>query len=98
MRCCRLLLNTHCRPHVVAAAAAIAASLVEGRSSCALWHAWGMTESRLGDPSAVRYLFKRALQANPRSRYTHLAWALWERRQVGWQARPGGGGGLGVLR
>lgn len=28
-----------------------------------------------------RYLFKRALQANPRSRYTHLAWAIWERRQ-----------------
>jgi hypothetical protein len=81
--CCgivTLLLITHCCPHVAAAAAA--ASLVEGRSSCALWHAWGMTESRLGDPSAVRYLFKRALQANPRSRYTHLAWALWERRQV----------------
>lgn len=56
--------------------------LVEGRSSCALWHAWAMTESRLGDPSAVRYLFKRALQANPRSRYTHLAWAMWEREQV----------------
>lgn len=41
-----------------------------------------MTESRLGDPTAVRYLFKRALQANARSRYTHLAWAMWEREQV----------------
>lgn len=42
-----------------------------------------MTESRLGDPTAVRYLFKRALEANPRSRYAHLAWAMWEREQVG---------------
>lgn len=76
--------------------------LVEGRSSCALWHAWAMTESRLGDPSAVRYLFKRALQANPRSRYTHLAWAMWEREQVRAWVRCacvclcvcGGGGGV----
>lgn len=28
--------------------------LAEGRCSCALWHAWAMTEARLGDPSAVR--------------------------------------------
>lgn len=56
--------------------------LAEGRSSCALWHAWAMTEGRLGDPSAVRYLFKQALAANARSRYTHLAWAMWERSQV----------------
>jgi hypothetical protein len=28
--------------------------LAEGRASCALWHAWAMTEARLGDPSAVR--------------------------------------------
>jgi hypothetical protein len=86
-----LLLIINCCCHVAAAAAA--ARLVEGRSSCALWHAWGMTESRLGDPSAVRYLFKRALQANPRSRYTHLAWALWERRQVRWHGGGVGGGG-----
>ncbi|WIA17188.1 hypothetical protein OEZ85_014071 [Tetradesmus obliquus] len=55
--------------------------LAEGRCSCALWHAWAMTEARLGDPSAVRYLFKRSLEANPRSRYAHLAWAMWERQQ-----------------
>ena len=28
--------------------------LTEGRGSCALWHAWAMTEARLGDASAVR--------------------------------------------
>eukprot|EP00878_Enallax_costatus_P009184 GHUV01009601.1.p1 GENE.GHUV01009601.1~~GHUV01009601.1.p1 ORF type:complete len:573 (+),score=203.07 GHUV01009601.1:762-2480(+) len=55
--------------------------LVDGRSSCALWHAWAMTEARLGDSSAVRYLFKRSLEANPRSRYAHLAWSMWERQQ-----------------
>jgi tetratricopeptide (TPR) repeat protein len=26
-------------------------------------------------------LFKRSLEANPRSRYAHLAWAMWERQQ-----------------
>eukprot|EP00882_Tetradesmus_deserticola_P020389 GHRQ01022028.1.p1 GENE.GHRQ01022028.1~~GHRQ01022028.1.p1 ORF type:complete len:331 (+),score=89.53 GHRQ01022028.1:166-1158(+) len=29
--------------------------MAEGRASCALWHAWAMTEARLGDPSAVRW-------------------------------------------
>ena len=29
----------------------------------------------------IRYLFRMALKAFPRSRYTHLAWALWEKRQ-----------------
>ena len=52
-----------------------------GRASCALWHAWAMVEARIGDASAVRFLFKRALQANPRSRYAYLAWGMWERAQ-----------------
>lgn len=52
-----------------------------GITSHALWHAWAMVEARQGDETAVRYLFKRSLQANSKSRYTHLAWALWERRQ-----------------
>ena len=68
--------------YVASCCLSVCCRLVDGRSSCALWHAWAMTESRLGDPTAVRYLFKRALQANPRSRYTHLAWAMWERSQV----------------
>lgn len=38
-------------------------------------------EATQGDATAVRFLFKKALQANPRSRYAHLAWALWERKQ-----------------
>lgn len=28
--------------------------LADGRASCALWHAWAMTEAKLGDSSAVR--------------------------------------------
>lgn len=28
-----------------------------------------------------RFLFKRSLQANPRSRYAYLAWGMWERKQ-----------------
>jgi tetratricopeptide (TPR) repeat protein len=53
-----------------------------GARSCALWHAWAVAEARAGDPDgAVRYLFKRALAANPRSRYAHLAWAVWEARR-----------------
>jgi len=53
-----------------------------GARSCALWHAWAVAEARAGDPGgAVRYLFKRALAANPRSRYAHLAWAVWEDRR-----------------
>ncbi len=52
----------------------------EGASSVALWQAWAVMESRQGDASAVRYLFKKALQANPKARYVHLAWALWERK------------------
>lgn len=52
-----------------------------GPSSVALWQAWAVMEARQGDKSAVRYLFKRALQAEPRSRYVHLAWAMWEQEQ-----------------
>jgi tetratricopeptide (TPR) repeat protein len=51
-----------------------------GKASCALWHAWAMVEARIGDPAAVRFLFKRSLQANPASRYAYLAWAMWERK------------------
>jgi hypothetical protein len=40
-----------------------------------------------------RYLFKRALQAHPRSRYAHLAWAMWERQQGNKQVRAGQGRG-----
>jgi len=54
---------------------------LEGAASVALWQAWAVMEAKQGDPSAVRYLFKKALAANPRSRYVHLAWALWERKQ-----------------
>lgn len=52
-----------------------------GKTSCALWHAWAMVEARIGDPAAVRFLLKRSLQANPRSRYAYLAWGMWERKQ-----------------
>ncbi len=38
-------------------------------------------EQRQGDRSAVRTLFRRGLAVSPRSRYTFLAWALWEKLQ-----------------
>ncbi|GLC37085.1 Protein high chlorophyll fluorescent 107 [Pleodorina starrii] len=53
----------------------------EGAASVALWQAWAVLEAKQGDPTAVRYLFRKALGANPRSRYVHLAWALWEKKQ-----------------
>lgn len=34
-----------------------------------------------GESSAVRYLFRKGLEANPRSRYIHLDWGLWEKAQ-----------------
>lgn len=55
-------------------------STIEGAASVALWQAWAVLEANQGDPTAVRYLFKKALKANPKSRYVHLAWALWERK------------------
>lgn len=38
-------------------------------------------EASQGDSAAVRYLFKRGLDASPRSRYLYLAWATWEQQQ-----------------
>lgn len=54
---------------------------VMGRASHALWQAWALMEQKQGDRSVVRALFKRGLEASPRSRYTHLSWALWERAE-----------------
>jgi hypothetical protein len=55
--------------------------VLQGQASHALWQAWAVMEARQGDPTAVRYLFKRGLEASPRSRYLHLAWATWEAEQ-----------------
>ena len=52
---------------------------MQGAASHALWQAWALMEAKQGDKTAVRYLFKRGLEANPRSRYLYLAWALWEK-------------------
>ena len=54
---------------------------LQGQASHALWQAWAIMEARQGDQAAVRYLFKRGLEASPRSRYLHLAWATWEAEQ-----------------
>eukprot|EP00884_Botryococcus_braunii_P022420 jgi/Botrbrau1/8862/Bobra.50_2s0019.1 len=56
-------------------------STVLGAASHALWHAWAMLEANQGEEKAVRYLFARGLEANPRSRYIFLSWALWEDKQ-----------------
>lgn len=42
---------------------------LEGAASVALWQAWAVLEAKQGDPTAVRYLFKRALGVNPKSRW-----------------------------
>lgn len=34
-----------------------------------------------GEASAVRYLYRKGIESNPRSRYIHLAWGLFEKRQ-----------------
>ena len=38
-------------------------------------------EASQGDPTVVRYLYRRGLEANPRSRFTYLSWALFEKKQ-----------------
>lgn len=55
--------------------------MVQGAASHALWHAWAMLEATQGENKAVRYLFARGLESNPRSRYIFLSWALWEKQQ-----------------
>jgi hypothetical protein len=40
-----------------------------------------MMEATQGEKKAVRYLFGKGLQINPRSRYVFLSWALWEKEQ-----------------
>jgi hypothetical protein len=46
--------------------------LAGGRSSCALWHAWAVTESRLGDGSAVRCVISQC-QSVPVSTCQYLS-------------------------
>lgn len=55
---------------------------LQGAASHALWHAWAMMEQRVGtDAEVVRTLFRKGLEASPRSRYTLLSWGLWEKEQ-----------------
>ena len=51
----------------------------QGAQSHAIWHAWAGMEAKQGDITLVRYLYKRGLEANPRSRFVYLAWALFEK-------------------
>ena len=55
---------------------------LSGAASHALWQAWALMEQRNGTaPEAVRSLYRRGLEASPRSRYTFLSWGLWEKEQ-----------------
>lgn len=54
---------------------------IQGAQSHAIWHAWAGMEASQGDPTVVRYLFRRGLEANPRSRFIYLSWALFEKKQ-----------------
>ena len=56
--------------------------IAQGKSSHALWQAWALMEAEQGDVTAVRYLFKKGIEASPRSRYLYLAWGLWEKKQA----------------
>lgn len=40
-----------------------------------------LLDAAQGEASAVRYLFKKGLEANMRSRYIYLSWGLWEKAQ-----------------
>lgn len=57
---------------------------VSGSASHALWQAWALMEQRTkgAAPEVIRALYRRALKASPRSRYTFLSWGLWE-KEVG---------------
>mmetsp|Transcript_19806 Transcript_19806/g.38373 ORF Transcript_19806/g.38373 Transcript_19806/m.38373 type:complete len:347 (+) Transcript_19806:61-1101(+) len=52
--------------------------------SDALWHTWAKMEASHGNPAVVRYLYQKALQVNPKSRYTYLSWGVWEKEQGNW--------------
>ena len=54
---------------------------MQGAQSHAIWHAWAGMEAEQGDPTVVRYLYRRCLEANPRSRFTYLSWGLFEKKQ-----------------
>ncbi|DBA72955.1 hypothetical protein WJX79_002845 [Trebouxia sp. C0005] len=54
---------------------------VMGAQSHAIWHAWAGMEASQGDVTVVRYLYRRGLEANPRSRFTYLSWGLFEKQQ-----------------
>lgn len=55
---------------------------LQGAASHALWQAWALMEQKQGDKARVSTLFQRGLAVSPRSRYTFLSWALWEKEQV----------------
>ena len=46
-----------------------------------MWHAWAQMEATQGDRTVVRYLFKRALEINPRSRFAYVSWGLFEKEE-----------------
>lgn len=58
-----------------------AACHIQGAQSHAIWHAWAGMEASQGDSTVVRYLYRRGLEANPRSRFTYLSWGLFEKQQ-----------------
>lgn len=51
-----------------------------GKESHAIWHAWACMEIKEdADDTIIRQLFQKGLQSSPKSRYTFLSWALWEK-------------------
>jgi len=51
-----------------------------GKESHAIWHAWACMEVKEeSDELTIRQLFQNGLKSSPKSRYTFLSWALWEK-------------------
>lgn len=55
--------------------------LLQGSQSNAIWHAWAQMEATQGDRTVVRYLYRRCLEINTRSRFAYLSWALFEKEE-----------------
>lgn len=55
---------------------------MKGQMSHALWQAWARMEEQLQqeDPDVVRMLYRKGLERSPRSRYTFLSWAMFEKK------------------
>ena len=79
MRICMPWLSVLCS--CASAVMGYAQSLFTLTQGFPLKYTWGPAQRRQGEAGAVRFLLRKGLEANPRSRYVYLSWALWEKKQ-----------------